>query len=497
VKRVIIEGIDVESGVKRFGGKEDRYLKALRSFAKGLETDDRPMSGALCGENAEAFAAKIHTIKGVAGNMGAVVLHEAISEFEKTLRTGNPDEGLYGKMCRLIKDTKDNILNASGGGGGAVKPAKKGSVSEPRGVQSGEDRRKYSVLIADDSEENINALLGMLEDSYTVYVATNGEQALEVMDKKLPDLVLLDVVMPGISGFEVLRRMKTDKRFLHTPVIFITSTGDSFSEAQGLMLGAVDYIIKPYNPDIVSIKVRNQMDNKLHRDNLEQLVEQRAAQLIKSSKELRKSQEAIIFGMSYLAERRDLGTGTHLKRMKRITEILAKRLRAEHPDYISEDEVNKITMYAPLHDIGKVAISDSILLKPDILTPEEFETVKGHTSLGAEILLQTNELLDSNSRGLVIAIDIAMYHHEKFDGSGYPKGLKGTKIPLSARIVALADVYDALTSKREYKEAYSHSKAREIILNGDGRTSPEHFDPLILDVFKLCAGDMENIHRQI
>ena len=349
---------------------------------------------------------------------------------------------------------------------------------------------KYSVLIVDDSKINLEALSSMLEDFYVVRTAMNGEQALKAMNEFNPDIVLLDVVMPGMDGFEVLRRMKEEKRFLHTPVIFITGSGDSFSEAQGLMLGAEDYIVKPYNPDIVSIKVRNHIDNKLHRDDLERLVEKRTEELRKSNDELGKSQEAIIFGMSYMAERRDLGTGEHLKRLKRITGILANRMHQEDKNFISKEEAFRTTVYSPLHDIGKVAVPDSILLKRGKLTFDEFETIKNHSYLGAEILLQTKELLDASSDNLGNAVDIAMYHHEKYDGSGYPKGLKGNAIPLSARIVTLADVYDALISKREYKDAYTHAAASDIILNGDGRTKPADFDPFVLEVFKLCASEI-------
>ena len=339
--------------------------------------------------------------------------------------------------------------------------------------------KRSTVLIVDDSKENLTALRSILESSYTVYVATNGETALRLVARNMPDIVLLDVIMPGIDGFEVQRRMKADPKQANIPVIFITGDTDRFSEAKGLLLGAVDYIGKPYNPDIVSIKVRNQLENKLYRDNLELLVEERTAAL-------RATQETIIFGMSLMAERRDATTGEHLKRMQHYVNILARVLHAKYPESLSAREMLNVIAFSPLHDVGKVAIADAILLKPLPLARDEFDEMKKHTIIGADILQQTQRLLKLNSVDLQTAIDIALSHHEKYDGTGYPHGLVGEAIPLAARIVALADVYDALTSRREYKEPIPHAVAADILMRGDGRTLPQHFDPLVLEAFGDC-----------
>lgn len=343
---------------------------------------------------------------------------------------------------------------------------------------------KNSIMIVDDSRENIDGLRSILELDYTVYIATSGDAALALMEKVSPDIVLLDVVMPGLGGFDVLERMKKTNNLANIPVIFITGASDSFNEAKGLYIGAVDYISKPYDPYIVRIKVKNHIENKMNRDNLERLVEIRTA-------ELSASRKAVILGMSLLAEGRDKGTGGHIKRMQQYTEILGTQIHKDNPDLLPTSELEQTVLYAPLHDIGKVCVPDSILLKKGSLTSEEFELIKTHTVFGTEVLKKTEYLLTGEADTLRVAIEIAESHHEKFDGSGYPNGLKGYEIPISARIVALTDIYDALTSKREYKDAYSHEQARDIILKGDGRTLPEHFDPVVLESFSKVEADFK------
>ncbi len=340
--------------------------------------------------------------------------------------------------------------------------------------------QKDIILIVDDSQENISALRSMLEVDYTVYSATNGKAALRILEKLMPDLILLDVVMPEIDGFEILRKLKENIAFFHVPVIFITSDTGIFSEARGLLLGAVDYIAKPYNPDIVRIKVKNQLENKHHRDNLENLVEQRTIELIET-------QNTIIFGMSLMAESRDFRTGEHLKRIQFFVNILGQAIHNEYPLLLGAQDLQRIVMLSPLHDIGKVMVSDNILLKPGKLTETEFQIIKEHTTNGADILRKTRMFLQNGGDVLEEAVLIAECHHEKFDGSGYPFGLLGSQIPLSARIIALADVYDALTSIRSYKKAYTHDMAVDIIFNGDENTKPSHFDPLVLDVFRSIS----------
>ena len=332
-----------------------------------------------------------------------------------------------------------------------------------------------SILIVDDTEENVDILIAALGDHYDISVAIDGESALEMLETITPDLILLDIMMPGIDGYQVCERLKRETRTLKIPIIFLTALGEAQSEEHGLSLGAVDYITKPFNPFLVKARVKNHLELKMHRDNLEMLVQQRTA-------ELELTQEVTIESMGSLAEYRDPETGGHIQRTKYYLKALAEELR-KNPKYtesLSDEVIDTLYKSAPLHDIGKVGVPDHILLKPGKLSQEEFEQMKLHTVYGRDAIAKAERKLGGNSF-LRFALEIAESHQEKWDGSGYPNGWAGDRIPLSGRLMALADVYDALISKRVYKAPFRHSKAKAILIEGRGK----HFDPEIVDAF--CA----------
>ncbi len=345
---------------------------------------------------------------------------------------------------------------------------------------------KSTILIIEDSQENIDGLRSMLEDDYEIFVGINGSKAMNILNNIIPDIILLDIGLPDINGFNLLQMIRKIKKCENVPVIFITGEKDELDEKYGLELGASDYIRKPYVPSVLKIKIKNNIENKLYKENLEKIVEQRTI-------ELAKSREMVIMGMSLLAETRDKETGSHIQKIKLYTEVLVDKINELRPDLMSKEYRNEVILYSVLHDIGKVGISDLILLKPGKLTDDEYNIMKSHTILGSEVLRKTEEIFGDNYSSLDIALEIAESHHEKYDGSGYPYGLKGENIPLSARIVALADIYDALTSNRPYKQAFTHEEAKKIILLGDGRTMPNHFDPLVLEAFKEAESTFKNI----
>jgi putative two-component system response regulator len=344
---------------------------------------------------------------------------------------------------------------------------------------------KPALLIVDDVEASIDLLLETLAEDYTVRVAIDGNSALRSVQKAVPDIILLDVMMPDVDGFEVCRRLKADPAYHNVPIIFLTAmTGDA-DEARGLDLGAVDYISKPFSPAIVKARVRNHLELHAHRNRLEDLVKRRTS-------ELERTQESIIASMALMAEYRDPETGGHIQRTKYYVRSLAESLAGEYPDDLTPTNIELLYQSAQLHDIGKVAISDAILLKPSELTPEEFAEMRRHPLIGSEIIRRAECSLGTNSF-LRLAREIAEFHHERWDGSGYPHGLKGEAIPLCARLMSIADVYDAFVSQRLYKPLHSHGQAYDIIINGDGRTRPEHFSPVILKAFQVVHPEWERI----
>lgn len=339
---------------------------------------------------------------------------------------------------------------------------------------------KPRILVVEDTPEHVHILIDTLRQDYALTVATTGERALQMATgENRPDLILLDVVMPGMNGYEVCRSLKGDERTRDVPVIFMSALSEEQDERKGLEIGGLDYISKPFSPALVRARIHNQLELKHHRDNLEEIVRDR-------TRELMLTQDAAIFGLGILAEFRDTETGMHIRRTQSYVALLARHLQKK-PRYagmFDDETLHLLVQSAPLHDIGKVGIPDNILRKPASLTADEFEQIKLHTVYGRKVLerIEATMLDNGSSSFLRFAKEVTYTHHECWDGRGY-HGLKGDDIPLSGRLMALADVYDALKSKRVYKEAFSHEEVVRIMTEGDGRTRPEQFDPDILQAF--------------
>jgi putative two-component system response regulator len=341
---------------------------------------------------------------------------------------------------------------------------------------------KPMVLIVDDTPENLTIMNGLLKDAYRTKVANNGERALKLAaaDPK-PDLVLLDIMMPGMDGYEVCRRLKADPATRDIPVIFLTARTQVEDEQRGFDVGCVDYITKPISPPIVLARVRTHLTLKAAADFLRDKNDYLAAEVARRTRQISTVQDVTILAMASLAETRDNETGNHIRRTQSYVKALALELRkrSKFAGWLDDATIDLLFKSAPLHDIGKVGIPDAILLKPGKLTSEEFEVMKTHTTLGRDAIVAAEKLLDEPVSFLQYAREIAHSHQEKWDGSGYPEGLKDEQIPLSARLMALADVYDALISRRVYKPPFPHEKAVEIIREGRGT----HFEPDIVDTF--------------
>ncbi len=339
---------------------------------------------------------------------------------------------------------------------------------------------KPTILVVDDTPDNIVLLCSLLGDLYKNKVATNGEKALKIASADpQPDLILLDIMMPDMDGYEVCRRLKANHKTAQIPIIFLTAKTQEGDETMGFELGAVDYITKPITPAILMARVHTHLTLQYAKKSLEKQNEILEIQVEKRTKQLAALQDAVIISMASLAETRDNETGHHIRRTQNYVREMALVLQ-KNPKFAGEIDQNFITTIyktAPLHDIGKVGVPDRILLKPGRLTVEEFEIMKEHTVYGRDAIIAAEKTLTDPEGFLIVAKEIAYCHHEKWDGAGYPQGLVGEEIPLSARLMAIADVYDALITKRIYKNAIVHEEAIEIIVKGSGT----HFQPDIVD----------------
>jgi putative two-component system response regulator len=352
------------------------------------------------------------------------------------------------------------------------------------------DISQCTVLVVDDNKNNIEIVINSLDGICDVSAALDGSSALKLVTESPPDLILLDIMMPGMDGFEVCRKLKSSTPFASIPVMFMTGMAEIQYKSKGFACGAVDYIVKPFDPAEVIARVKTHLYLSIARKELKNQNELLEQKVTGRTKELVLTQDVTIETLAALVEYRDPETGGHIQRTKLFVRALAMVLK-NHPvykEYLSDNAIELIAKSAPLHDVGKVGIPDGILLKPGKLSIEEFNEMKRHTTIGYLTLSQAEKKLGHNSF-LTYAKDIAHSHHEKWDGSGYPLGLNGEQIPVAARLMALADVYDALISKRVYKPPFSHRTAVEIIHDSRGG----HFDPLMVDAFDEIKEQLRNV----
>jgi putative two-component system response regulator len=365
----------------------------------------------------------------------------------------------------------------------------------PKDPQGIDKQYRPTILIVDDTPDNIMLLSRLLKDKYHTKVATNGSTALQVAAATPDlDLILLDVMMPGMDGYETCRALKANPATADIPVIFLTAKNQIEDEAMGLSVGAVDYLGKPISPPILFARVSTHLTlraaRKLlqeHNQNLERMVQQRTAQLLLM-------QEALILAMASMAEYRSGAPDNHIRRTQHYVRALALKLRS-HPRFaasLSDENIDLMVKSAPLHDIGKVAIPDRILQKRGKLDAEEFETMKLHAAYGRDTIMLAEKHLGGSNSFLMFARQIAHSHQEKWDGSGYPESLSGEEIPVSARLMAVADVYDALISRRVYKPPFTHAQSLEIMRQGRG----SHFDPDVLDAFFSLEAEFLRIAQE-
>ncbi|EIC20446.1 response regulator [Thiorhodovibrio frisius] len=350
-----------------------------------------------------------------------------------------------------------------------------------------------TILAVDDTEANIDVLMDTLGHDYELMVAMDGPAALEavataIADGAPPDLILLDIMMPGMNGYAVCERLKADATTADIPVIFLTALTEIGSKTRGFQVGAVDYMTKPFEIREVRARVETHLSLALARRELanqNQILEQKVRE---RTRELALTQDVTIHALASLAETRDNETGGHIRRTQNYVRVLAEHLR--EPFALADGDIEMLYKSAPLHDIGKVGIPDAILLKPGRLTEEEFEVMKSHLTLGMQALAVAEDAMGNEEcHFLRFAKEIAHCHHERWDGAGYPQGQAGDAIPLSARLMALADVYDALISRRVYKPPFPHARAVEMILEGRGT----HFDPRVTDAFLVHEEDFRQI----
>ncbi|ODS67077.1 MAG: two-component system response regulator [Acidovorax sp. SCN 68-22] len=354
------------------------------------------------------------------------------------------------------------------------------------------DRHLPTVLVVDDTPDNLAFMSELLGEHYRVKVASSGARALKAaLAEPVPDLVLLDIMMPDMDGYEVCRQLKAGTATRDIPVIFLTARADTEDERRGFALGAVDYVTKPVSPPILLARVQTHLALKATADFLRDKSAYLEREVALRTLEVQAIQDVTMVALASLAETRDAETGNHIRRTQLYVKALAERLRS-HPRFeaiMSNHMIDLLYKSAPLHDIGKIGVSDLVLLKPGRLTDEEFECAKAHAGLGSKAIESAERRLGMRVRFLSVAKEMARSHHERWDGAGYPDGLAGDAIPMPARLMAVADVYDAVCSARVYKTAGTHEQAGIVIVKGRGT----QFDPDVVDAFIDIAGEFQAI----
>lgn len=343
-----------------------------------------------------------------------------------------------------------------------------------------------SILIVDDEINNLNSLSKILKlKGYEVRAVASGKLALEAIKSKKPNLILMDIKMPEMTGFEVCEILKNDIEYKDIPIIFISGLYETFDKVKAFSLGAVDYVTKPFELEELYMRVETHIKLYSLMNDLQDIVDMQM-------EEISQSQVSTIIALAKLTQTRDDDTGKHTERIKAYCSIIATELSkfTKYRSLLSSTQIEAISQASILHDIGKVGIKDRILLKPGKLTDDEYGVMKTHTTIGADTL-EVVRNLDQGNSFLKIGIDVAKYHHERWDGAGYPLGLKEKEIPLAARIMAIADVYDALKSKRCYKPEFTHEEACEIIKSGSGT----QFDPDVVAAFLEVHEEMHEVWK--